>query len=160
MLADHQMTMCPHCLKCKLCPDDTSIDTVGTATKKQPQEMPGTGEATPKKQKLGECKKSTWKDNPNYNGKLKQLKQNIFQTHGQTNLGQLLQASNTTIPAALHSLGFTHNTCRWWTLWGGCGDPACTLMHLDKPLLLALVPKVSHLLSEGAAKLALSKAQT
>jgi len=75
MLADHQMTMCPHCLKCKLCPDDTSIDTVGTATKKQPQEMPGTGEATPKKQKLGECKKSTWKDNPNYNGKLKQLKQ-------------------------------------------------------------------------------------
>jgi len=97
---------------------------------------------------------------PQLQWKTQAAQANIFQTHGQTNLGQLLQASNTTIPAALHSLGFTHNTCRWWTLWGGCGDPACTLMHLDKPLLLALVPKVSHLLSEGAAKLALSKAQT
>jgi len=139
--------------------DIITDDTPSTPGGKRPRDPVEVDDPSPKKPKATDRKKGGWKDNPSYDAGLKKLKQNIFQSHGCTNLGQLLQASNTTIPATLHMLGFSPNTCGRWTLWGGCGDPACTLTHLDKPLQAALLPKISHLLSEGAAKLALSKAQ-
>jgi len=103
--------------------------------------------------------KGKWKDNPCFDESRKKLKYNIIQANGRTNLGQLLRASNTTIPAALNTLGFPHNVCGRWTLWGGCGDPKCTLTHLEKALPQAQIVKVTSMLSDGAAKLAVKKAQ-
>jgi len=104
--------------------------------------------------------KGKWKDNPCFDESLKKLKQNIIQANGRTNLGQLLRASNTTIPAALNTLGFQQNICGRWTLWGGCGDPKCTLTHMEKALPQAQIARVTSLLSDSAAKLAIKKAQS
>jgi len=103
--------------------------------------------------------KGKWKDNPCFDKSLKKLKQNIIQANRRTNLGQLLRASNMTIPAALNTLGFQQNVCGQWALWGGCGDPKCTLTHMEKALPQAQIVKVTSLLSDSTVKLAIKKAQ-
>jgi len=74
------------------CLEDNTIpdDTMGPPTGKRLQEQSGIGDNIVKKQKMSDRKKGAWKDNPSYDATLKKLKQNIFQSHGRTNLGQLL----------------------------------------------------------------------
>jgi len=55
--------------------------------------------------------KGKWKDNPCFDESLKKLKYNIIQANSRTNLGQLLCANTTTIPATLNTLGFPQNVC-------------------------------------------------
>jgi len=155
----------PPSLRYSSVPDDSSPNELQTETQqnqhgKRHKGTQDNGESTAKKQKQGDRLKPVWKNNPHYDAALQKIKQNIFQAHGRTNLGQLLRASNNTIPAALNTLGFPKNTCGRWTLWGGCGDPACMLTHLEKPILPNQVTRTATLLSEGAAKLALEKAQS
>jgi len=108
-----------------------------------------------KKRKFWKRKRATTK--ACFDNSLKKLKQNIIQANGQTNLGQLLCTNNTTIPAALKTLGFAQTFCGQWTLWGSCSDPKCALTHLEKALPQTQILKVASLLLDSAAKLAVKR---
>jgi len=60
---------------------------------------------------------------------------------------------------ALNMLEFPQNVCGRWTLWGGCGDPKCMLIHLEKVPPQAQIAKMVNLLSDSAAKFAVKKVQ-
>jgi len=45
-------------------------------------------------------------------------------------------------------------------LWGSCGDPECTLTHLEKALPQAQIEKLASLLSDSAAKKKKKKVQS
>jgi len=87
---------------------------------------------------------------------LKATKQSILKTHKRTNLGQLLQANNSTILETLKEIGLASTDCGHFHMWGGCYDKKL-LSHNEASLMSQQNEKVNMALLEGAKKLASRK---
>jgi len=94
-----------------------------------------------------------WRENPKFDQNLKTTKNTILNTHGCTNLSQLLQAAGTTILGALTTIGCPSNKCRCYTLWGGCSDKTCQLVHDDTVLNPQQASKIATMFKEGLTKI-------
>jgi len=66
-------------------------------------------------------------------------------------MGALMQAHGLGITDALKKIGILLTTCGWFLLWGGCGDPTCTLKHENTELRLNQVAMANKILSDGAS---------
>ncbi len=103
--------------------------------------------------KLKEQRQLNWKENKKFDATLKATKQKITSTHPRANMGAVLRAHGLGIPDALKKIGIPLSTCGRFSLWGGCGDPACKLKHDDNELTATQVSIANEILSDGAEKL-------
>jgi len=85
---------------------------------------------------------------------LKATKQSILKMHKRSNLGQLLQANDSTILEMLKEIGLASTDCGRFHMWGGCYDKNCSLNHNEASLSSQQNEKVNLALLEGAKKLA------
>jgi len=104
-------------------------------------------------QKIKEQCQENWKENGKFDATLKATKQKIQSTHTCTNMGALMQAHGLGITDALKKIVIPLTTCGWFLLWGGCGDPTCTLKHENMELKPNQVATANEILSDGAFKL-------
>ena len=123
--------------------------------------MGGWGDSDGKKQKQGDkAKEYFYHENKDYDQSLQALKQSIKKTHGNwLYLSYLLKAGDHTIPEVLSLLGLNERHCGRFTLWGGCGDKDCTLLHDDTPLSAEKANELKAILTASAKKLPAPKTE-
>jgi len=103
--------------------------------------------------KLKEQRQQSWKENKKFDATLKATKQKIQNAHTHANMGALMWANGLGIPDALKKIGIPLSTCGRYSLWGGCGDPTCTLKHDDTELTAAQSNIANEIFNDGASKL-------
>jgi len=103
--------------------------------------------------KLREQCQASWKENKKFDATLKATKQKITSNHSQANMGAVFRAHGLGIPDALKKIGIPLSMCGQYTLWGGCGDPTCTLKHDESELTPTQVLIANKILRDGASKL-------
>jgi len=94
-----------------------------------------------------------WKENKKFDPMLKATKQKIMSTHSGSNMGALFRVHGLRILDALKKIGIPLTTCGHFSLWGGCGDPTCTLKHDNTKLMPMQVSIANEIFNHGALKL-------